>query len=390
MTTPKILFQYHMTKFQLIKKSKKSRARLSLLKTSHGNIRGPFFMPIATRGAIKNLTTDEMKHLKNQIILSNTYHLMLRPGMKVIKKADGLHKFMNWNGPILTDSGGYQAYSLGERSKTKNMVKFQEKEIEFYSEIDGKKIFLSPEKAVEIQMILGSDIIMVLDQCIALPSDYKKTKQAMELTTRWAKRSYEYFQANIKDKKQMLFGIVQGGTYKKLRLQSAKDLMEIPFDGYAIGGVAVGEPRKKMFEVLDCATPILPENKPRYLMGVGKPEEIVEAVKRGIDMFDCVIPTRNARHGTIYKFKVKSLKLKVKEKDFYEVLRITNAKFEYDLQPIDSLCHCYTCQNYSRAYLRHLFMTNESLGFRLATIHNLAFYLGLMERIRKGILEDNL
>ncbi|PKL72346.1 tRNA guanosine(34) transglycosylase Tgt [Candidatus Kuenenbacteria bacterium HGW-Kuenenbacteria-1] len=426
----KILFQHPMTKFQLIKKSKKSKARLSLFKTSHGDIEGPFFMPIATRGAIKNLTPDEMKSLKNQIILSNTYYLMLRPGMKVIKKAGGLHKFMNWNGPILTDSGGYQAYSLGslkfkvqssklqiENNKFQSKspsevlqmgqgifkernplniplqrdlsVKFSEQGVEFYSEVDGEKIFLSPEKAVEIQIILGSDIIMVLDQCVALPCDYKKIKQALELTTRWAKRSNEYFLKNKKEH-QMLFGIVQGGTYKKLRLQSAKELVNIDFDGYAIGGLAVGEPRKKMFDVLNCTVPILPENKPHYLMGVGKPEEIIEAVKRGIDMFDCVIPTRNARHGTLYKFKVKSVKLKVKEEDFYEIIRITNAKFEYDLQPIDSNCSCYTCQNYSRAYLRHLFMTNESLGFRLATIHNLAFYLELMEKIRKGILEGRI
>ncbi|MFH1838225.1 MAG: tRNA guanosine(34) transglycosylase Tgt [Candidatus Kuenenbacteria bacterium] len=413
-----------MTKFQVIKKSKKSRARLSLLKTSHGKINGPFFMPIATRGAIKNLTSEEVKSLKSQIILSNTYHLMLRPGMKVIKKAGGLHKFMNWHGPILTDSGGFQAYSFGS-SKFKNQnfspyktliiidaksqlkkqnfteckVKFSEKGIEFCSEIDGKKIFLSPEKAVEIQMILGSDIIMILDQCVALPCDYKKTKQAMELTTRWAKRSQEYFLKNKKEN-QMLFSIIQGGTYKKLRLQSAKELIEINFDGYAIGGLAVGEPRKKMFEVLNYTIPMLPENKPHYLMGVGKPEEIIEAVKKGIDMFDCVIPTRNARHGTIYKFKIKmprfgtsmpiGVKCKIEEKNFYEIIRITNAKFECDLQPIDLNCSCYTCQNYSRAYLRHLFMTNESLGFRLATIHNLAFYLGLMEKIRKGILDGNI
>jgi len=414
-----------MTQFQLIKKSKKSCARLSLLKTSHGNIEGPFFMPIATRGAIKNLTPEEMKTLKSQIILSNTYHLMLRPGTKVIKKAKGLHKFMNWNGPILTDSGGFQAYSLGSaKRKTQNAklnlndqkfksllekgdwgifkkenplnppyrgdnnIKFSEEGIEFYSEVDGKKIFLSPEKAMEIQMILGSDIIMVLDQCIALPCDYKKTKQAMELTTRWAKRSQEYF-SQKKEKDQKLFCIVQGGTYKRLRLQSAKDLAKIDFDGYAIGGLAVGEPRKKMLEVLDYTVSILPENKSRYLMGVGKPEEIIEAVKRGIDMFDCVIPTRNARHGTLYKFKMQNAKCKIKEEDFYEIIRITNAKFEFDLQPIDLNCSCYTCQNYSRAYLRHLFMTNESLGFRLATIHNLAFYLRLMEEIRKGIRDNN-
>jgi queuine tRNA-ribosyltransferase len=399
-----------MTQFQLIKKSKKSQARLSLLKTSHGNIEGPFFMPIATRGAIKNLTPEEVKSLRSQIILSNTYHLMLRPGIKVIKKT-GLHKFMNWNGPILTDSGGFQAYSLGERQKQKNnetlkqKVKFSEEGIEFYSEVDGKKIFLSPEKAIEIQMILGSDIIMVLDQCVALPCNYKKTKQAMKLTTRWANISQEYFLKN-KTKDQKLFGIVQGGIYKRLRLQSAKDLAKIDFDGYAIGGLAVGEPRKKMLEILDCIVPILPENKSHYLMGVGKPEEIIETVKRGIDMFDCVIPTRNARHGTIYKFSIDSTKLPQafnfqflnkfnsptgkQNSKFYEILRITNSKFEYDLQPIDSNCDCYTCQNYSRAYLRHLFMTNESLGFRLATIHNLAFYLELMEKIRKGILEEIL
>ena len=297
--------------FKIIKKSKKSSARLGEIKTKHGIIKTPCFMPIATCGSVKSLDSIEMKKIGAQIILGNTYHLYLRPSDKLIKKFGGLHKFMNWSGPILTDSGGYQVFSLAK------MRKISEKGAEFKSHIDGSCHMLTPEKSIEIQQNLGSDIIMVLDECAPYPASKKYIKKSLELTTRWAERCKKYFdKKNLKLKKNdraLLFGIVQGGTYKDLRERSAKQLLEIDFDGYAIGGVSVGEPSEKMFNVVDWTVHFLPEDKPRYLMGVGKPEEIIGAVARGIDMFDCVIPTRNARHGTLYKFKDKSEKLKVME-----------------------------------------------------------------------------
>jgi len=390
--------------------------------TKRGIIKTPCFMPIATCGSVKSVDSIEMEKLGAQIILGNTYHLYLRPTDKLIKKLGGLHKFMNWDGPILTDSGGYQVFSLAK------MRKISEKGAEFKSHIDGSRHILTPEKSIEIQQNLGSDIIMVLDECAPYPASKEYIKKSMEMTTRWAGRCKEYFDKtqNPKPKiqtksktqnpkfktptiiaqdqllitnyqlqnKQLLFGIVQGGTYKDLREESAKQLLEIGFDGYAIGGVSVGEPSEKMFKVADWTIPFLPEDKPRYLMGVGKPEEIVGAVARGIDMFDCVIPTRNGRHGTVYKFKVKSEKLKVMDEKlkvennnsgFYEVLHITNEKFKTDKNPIDENCGCFACQNYSRAYLRHLFMAKELLALRLASIHNIYFYLELMRRIRNSV-----
>ena len=329
-------------------------------------------MPIATKAAVKNLTCREVGGLGAQIILSNTYHLNLRPGADIIRKAGNLHKFMQWDGPILTDSGGYQVFSLS------NIRKIKEEGVEFQSTYDGgKKHLMKPEDSIDIQLKLGSDIIMVLDECPPHPCTKKYAEQSLELTTRWAERCKKYFikktKALPKNKRPLLFGIVQGSDYKDLRIKSAQGLMEIGFDGYAIGGLAVGEPVEQMYKVLDYLCPILPEDKPRYLMGVGKPEQIVEAVKKGVDMFDCVIPTRNARHG--YLFSNLKLSKDLKKVD-YDIVRITNQKYAKDLS-------CLPGMEYSKAYLRHLYMSEEPLGQRLGTENNLRFYLGLMDKLRK-------
>jgi len=381
--------------FKITKKSKKTRARVGILKTKNGVVRTPFFMPIATKGAVKNLTSEELKSIDAEIILSNTYHLFLKPGAEIIKKAGGLHRFMNWFGPILTDSGGFQVFSLAKMRKVKD------EGVEFQSEVDGKEILLTPEKAIQIQLDLGSDIIMSFDECVGYPSTRKEVEKAVERTTKWAERGKKYFDKKVENKKNrpLIFGIIQGGVYKDLRLKSLKEITALNFDGYAVGGLAVGESPKEMLKVLDYLAPLLPENKPRYLMGVGKPEQIVEAVKRSVDMFDCVIPTREARHGRLYKFSRRKVGIPtslLKNKDgasgqitnskkFYEELNIKNAKYRKEFKPIDKNCDCYACQNYSRAYLRHLFMINEPLGLRLATIHNLKFYLDLMEKSRSLI-----
>lgn len=387
---------------RLANKMLRVKKRNLKIKTPHGELKTPFFMPIATKGAVKNLMASEVGELGAQIILGNTYHLWLRPGEKLIKKAGGLHQFMNWPGPILTDSGGFQVFSLADRSrqnikegKRKSQVKLTEKGVSFKDPIDGCQYFLTPEKSIQIQLDLGSDIIMCLDECPGFPADYQEVKKAVERITAWAGRCKEYFQSQIsnvknqnhnakpKTTKPLLFGIIQGSIYKDLRRESAKQIIDIGFDGYAVGGVAVGEPREYFWQVLKWVLPLLPKDKPRYLMGLGRPEEIVRAVKLGVDMFDCVIPTREARHGRIYKFK----KYKNRHPElgsgsrFYETLQITNEKFKNDFKPIDKKCLCPTCQNYSRAYLRHLFATNEPLGARLATIHNLKFYLDLMENV---------
>lgn len=383
---------------KIVKQGKKIQRRVGSLKTKSGVVRTPFFMPIATKGAVKSLAPEDLRALGAEIVLGNTYHLWLRPGTEIIKKAGNLHGFMNWPGPILTDSGGYQIFSLGaktENSKqlavnnknSKSAVKISDAGAEFRDPIGGKKYFLTPEKSIEIQLALGSDIIMVLDECPAYPATREQVEKAVARTTAWAARCKKYFDKKIgqQKKRPLLFGIVQGGIYKDLRQQSARELLEIGFDGYAIGGVAVGEPREYLKKVLAATLPLLPENKPRYLMGLGKPEEIVAAVGAGIDMFDCVIPTREARHGKLYKFKSHPstlLRVKFPERKFYEALQITNAKFAKDFKPIDSSCDCYACQNYTRAYLNHLFKVGEPLALRLATIHNLRFYLELMENLR--------
>ena len=355
------VFSYNMLMFKLLKTS--GSARLGTLKTAHGKIDTPFFMPIATVGAIKGLTTDEIKDSGAQILLSNTYHLHLRPGEDIVKKAGGLHKFMNWDGPILTDSGGYQVFSLSKIRKLKDDG------VEFQSHLDGKKIFLTPEKAIDIQMKLGSDIMMVLDECPAADKDRKYVEKSLKLTTEWARRCKKHHSG-----KSLLFGIVQGGMHPDLRELSAEQLVKIGFDGYAIGGLSVGEPNKVMYEIIEKTVPHLPDDKPRYLMGVGTPEDILEAVSRGIDMFDCVLPTRNARHGYLFTSK--------------GVVRIRNEQYKTDFTPLDKDCDCYTCKNFTKAYLRHLFISNEILSLRLNTLHNVAFYLRLMKDIRGAIKED--
>jgi queuine tRNA-ribosyltransferase len=364
--------------FKLIKKSKKSQARLGELKTAHGVLATPFFMPIATKAAVKNLTVDEIKQLKSPIILSNTYHLYLTPGTETMKKIGGLHKFMNWPGAILTDSGGFQVFSL---SKLRKILKAG---VEFRSHLDGSKHFLTPRKVLEIQKIIGSDIAMILDVCPSSKAEYDEVKQAVEITTKWAKEAKRVIGLkSFAQSKQLRFAIVQGGIFKELRLRSLKELIELEFDGYAIGGLAVGETNQEMYQVLDYLTPLMPKNKPCYLMGVGTPENIIEAVRRGVDMFDCVIPTREARHGRLYVLQTKKSTTK-KSKDFsvdYEKINILNAQFKNDFTPINQT----NLKKYSRAYLHHLFKTGEPLGMRLATLNNLDFYLGLMNSIRKAI-----
>ena len=378
---------------------RESRQRKKILRTKSGVIHTPFFMPIATRGAVKNLMPSELKEIGAEIILGNTYHLWLRPGDKLIKKAGGLHKFIGWDGPILTDSGGFQIFSLENKFKVQDSkfkiprqhiktpknnrlssVKISDAGAEFKDPVDGRKYFMSPEKSIEIQLNLNSDIIMVLDECPPFPCSYEKAKKAVERTTAWAKRCKKYFERKINSKLQsaslkkiqnsikrpLLFAIVQGGVHQDLRERSAKELVAEGFDGYAIGGVAVGEPREKMRDVLKWVIPILPKDKPRYLMGLGRPEEIVFAVHSGIDMFDCVIPTREGRHGRLFIWKNKNL-----TGNFYKTININNEKFRNSFLPVDKNCDCLLCQNYTRAYLRHLFATNEPLAQRLASIHNL-------------------
>lgn len=354
-------------KFELIKEAKDCKARLGKLYTPHGVIETPVFMPVGTRATVKTMTPEEVKDLGAQIILSNTYHLYLRPGHELIKEAGGLHKFMNWHGPILTDSGGFQVFSLGELRKIK------EEGVEFKSHIDGSTHFISPEKSIEIQNALGSDIMMCFDECTPYPCSYEYAKESMERTTRWAKRCRDY---HTEWDKQGLFGIVQGSVYKDLREKSAKSLVEMDFSGYAVGGLSVGEPKDLMCDVLDYTVDLLPKDKPRYLMGVGTPDYLFEAVIRGIDMADCVLPTRIARNGTVLTSHGK--------------LVIRNAKYARDFSKLDPECDCYTCINYSRAYIRHLFNVNEILGARLATIHNLYFLIKLMANIREAIREDRL
>ncbi len=360
--------------FKLIKEDKNSKARRGRLTTRHGKIETPFFMPIATKGAVKGLSSLDMEDLGTQILLSNTYHLLLRPGEKIIKKAGGLHGFMNWDKPILTDSGGFQVFSLAK------FRRISEEGVKFKSHIDGHEYVLTPEKAIRIQRDLGSDIIMVLDECVALPAEYEYIQDSVELTTRWAQRCKKE-NNKLKNKKPLLFGIVQGGTFKDLREKSVEDLIDIGFDGYAIGGLAVGESKNEMYKIANFTTDLLPKNKPRYLMGVGMPEDITEAVKCGIDMFDCVIPSRNARHGFLFaELKFDSLNnLK------YKTIKILNEKYKNDFTPLDSKCDCLTCQNYTKAYLRHLFMSEDYLVQRLATIHNVRFYMRLMEKIRASL-----
>jgi len=353
--------------YELLHVCKQTGARRGVIHTPHGDIQTPVFMPVGTQATVKSMTPEELKEVNAQIILSNTYHLFLRPGHKLVEEAGGLHKFMNWDRPILTDSGGFQVFSLGQ------LREISEEGVEFQSHLDGSKKFLSPEKAMEIENSLGADIIMAFDECCPYPSTYEYTKKSMERTTRWAERCKE---AHKKPESQGLFGIIQGGFFEDLRKQSVEDLIKLDFPGYAIGGISVGEPKEEFLKILKYTTPLMPENKPRYLMGVGTPDYLIEAAMAGIDMCDCVLPTRIARHGTAMTSQGKIV--------------VRNATYERDFTPLDPECDCYACKNYTRAYIRHLVKTNEILGIRLLSIHNIKFLTGLMDRVRIEIENDNL
>ncbi|MBU0462143.1 MAG: tRNA guanosine(34) transglycosylase Tgt [Proteobacteria bacterium] len=361
-----------MLKFKLLKQSaevngsQSSRARLGTITTDHGVIETPIFMPVGTLGSVKAMSVEELDHCKAQIILGNTYHLYLRPGCEVIQHMEGLHEFIRWEKPLLTDSGGFQFFSLAK------LAKFTDEGVAFQSHIDGSRHFFSPEKAVEIQMILGSDIMMSLDFCMGYPASEKQTMDAVNKTFMWAKRGFDFWQTE--GSVNNLFGIIQGGMTKQLRSLSAEQLTGIDFPGFAIGGLSVGEPKDLMYEMADHTLPLMPVHKPRYIMGVGTPEDLVELVDMGCDMFDCVMPSRNARNGQLFTSK--------------GTINIPNARFKFDKEPIDADCDCYTCQNYSKSYLRHLYKSRELLSYRLNTIHNIYYYLDLMEKMREAIKKD--
>lgn len=359
-------------KFKLEKKDPKSKARAGTITTGHGVIKTPIFMPVGTAGTVKGVHQHELEEdIKAQIILGNTYHLYLRPNLDVLKGAGGLHKFINWNGPILTDSGGYQVYSLSDRRKIK------EEGATFSSHIDGSKHLFSPEGVMDIQRIIGADIIMAFDECTPYPCDYKYAKNSMHMTHRWLKRCCERFDTteSLYGYTQTLFPIVQGSTFKDLRMQSAEKIASFNREGNAIGGLSVGEPDDEMYEMCDIVTNILPEDKPRYLMGVGTPLNLLENIALGIDMFDCVMPTRNARNGMLFTSE--------------GTINIKNKKWENDFSPIDPNGTSYVDSFYSKSYLRHLIISKEILGAQIATIHNLAFYLWLVNEAREQILADN-
>ncbi len=340
------------------------RARRGRLEFDRGSVETPAFMPVGTYGTVKAMTPEELRDSGAQIILGNTFHLMLRPGTKIIRQHGDLHDFMHWDGPILTDSGGFQVFSLAK------MRQIDEQGVTFASPVDGAKVFLSPEVSMQVQRDLGSDIVMCFDECTPYPAAEDLVRDSMQLSLRWAERSKTAFA----DNPNALFGIVQGGTYPELRIESAQALVEIGFDGYAVGGLSVGEAEDERNRTLDAVLPLLPADRPRYLMGVGRPQDLVEGVRRGVDMFDCVIPTRNARTGFLYTH--------------HGILRIRNSRYADDTRPIDEACGCYTCRNYSRAYLRHLDKCGEILGPRLNTIHNLFYFQDLMRGIRDAIEAD--
>lgn len=359
-------------KFSVQHKDHNSKARVGEFETGHGKVQTPIFMPVGTQGTVKAVTQKALdEDVKAQIVLSNTYHLYLRPGTDILEKAGGLHKFMNWNKPILTDSGGFQVYSLSELRKMKKDG------VEFKSHLDGSMHFFSPRKVIEIERSIGSDIMMPLDECTPYPCEFEYAKNSKELTSRWAILNKEAFidTKPLYGYDQYLFGIIQGSVYKELRESSAKDLVKLDFDGYSIGGLAVGEPTEQMYDLVDFTTDFIPEEKPRYLMGVGRPENILEAIARGVDMFDCVMPTRNARNAYLFTSQ--------------GIVSMRNAAYKDDINPLDPECDCYTCKNFCRAYLRHLFNAKEILALELATTHNLTFYLNLVRQARERILDGS-
>ena len=353
-------------KYELLKNEKNTKARLGKLHTNYGTYDTPIFMPVGTLATVKTLSPEELKEVGSAVILSNTYHLWLRPGADIVDKAGGLHKFMNYDGPILTDSGGFQVFSLA------NKKDITEEGVTFKSHIDGSKLFLTPEISIEVQNKLDSDIAMSFDECIPYPASYDYVKASTERTLRWAKRGKAVFN----NERQSLFGIVQGGEYSDLREYSAKETVKIGFDGYSIGGTSVGEGKEVMYKMIEDGIRYLPIDKPRYLMGVGDPIDILEGVERGIDMFDCVLPTRIARHGNAFTRDGK--------------INIKNAKYKEDFTPIENDCDCYACKNYTKAYIRHLITCGETLGGRLLSIHNIRFLIKLTEDIRECIKNDNL
>jgi queuine tRNA-ribosyltransferase len=350
-------------RFEIIKKDSSSRARLGRIETDHGSFTTPAFLPVGTQGTVKSLTPEELVEIGVEAILGNTYHLYLRPGHETVGRLGGLHTFIHWERPILTDSGGFQIFSLG------SLRKISEEGVTFQSHLDGSSHFLTPERVMEIQRVLGSDIAMVLDECVPYPSAYESVKNSTERTSRWARRCLKA----RRETDPALFAIIQGGIHRDLREESAQTLVEMDFQGYAIGGLSVGEPKSAMLDVLEWTTPLLPENSPRYLMGVGTPEDMIDAVMLGVDFFDCVLPTRNARNGTLF---TSSGKISIKQ-----------AQYAEDGMPVDETCPCYTCRHYSRAYLRHLYLTKEILSSRLNTIHNLYYYIGLLEKMKEAIQE---
>jgi queuine tRNA-ribosyltransferase len=354
---------------KFVLEAQENKARAGYFETAHGVVQTPIFMPVGTQGTVKAVNQAQLvDDIKAQIILGNTYHLYLRPGTDILEEAGGLHKFMNWQKPILTDSGGFQVFSLSELRKLKKDG------VEFRSHLDGSKHFFTPEKVIGIERSIGSDIMMVLDECTPYPCDYAYAKISKELTSAWAVSNKEAFESTtpLYGHEQFLFGIIQGSVYKDLRETSAADLIKLNFDGYAIGGLAVGEPMETMYELVNFTTDLMPENKPRYLMGVGRPENILEGIERGIDMFDCVMPTRNARNSYLFTST--------------GILSMRNNKYKNEISPVDEACDCYTCKNFTRAYLRHLFIAKEVLALELASIHNLHFYLNLVTEARKNIL----
>ena len=352
--------------FRVLHKDGAGRPKIGEISTPHGHFETPVFMPVGTQGSVKALSPEDLEEIGARIILSNTYHLYLRPGHGLIEKLGGLHRFMNWSRPILTDSGGFQVYSLS-RLRT-----ISDEGVTFQSHLDGSTHFIGPKEAMAIQQALGSDIMMAFDECAPYPADHEYVENSVRLTSLWAERCLEH----KKNNRQALFGIVQGGVYRDLREKSARDLVAMDFDGYALGGLSVGEDMETRLRVIKEAIPFLPEDKPVYLMGVGKPEDIVEAALLGVDMFDCVMPTRNARNGTLFTGKGKVV--------------IKNARYTDDTGPVEEGCNCYTCTHFSRAYLRHLFMAREILAYRLNTIHNLSYYMRLMSEIREAIRNGTL